>query len=82
MRATEWGRAWRVEDEHGNHGIVVQEDYELPYWWVLCPAAATLVLDPPTEAEDLRGGNCSDRECLFDEVHVAANVLIRRRSMT
>jgi hypothetical protein len=71
-------RAWRTEDINGEHAVVVAMGREDdPYWYVLCPAAATLYIDVAavrTYADDCSIG----AECEWTEQHLAAAALIER----
>lgn len=53
-RITEHPRAWRIElpDQPGADGVVVEVGSAgSPYWWVLCPASATLVMEPDDDPD-------------------------------
>ena len=66
---------WRFGDEsHGMGGVVVRCGPEkAQYYWVVCPAASTLVL---SRAEVYDG--CSiGIECDWDEIHERAAAIIR-----
>ncbi len=54
------------------------------YWWVLCPASATLITDAPAPDDDPTSpddhGACSlGLECDFWELHALAHEAIRTR---
>ncbi len=63
-KVTPYPKAWRIElpDEEGAVGVVVEEG---SFWWVLCPATATLVLDPddPKDGHDDGRGGYSNPFC-------------------
>lgn len=67
--------AWRFPTADGtDYGVLVRcGPADRPYWWLLCPAAATLYLpDHRTGKVELR--ECNDASCLFvDDVHTAAH---------
>lgn len=57
-----------------------------PFWWVLCPAAATLCIHVPDEDEDPTSPDdhrsCSiSPSCDFYELHALAHTSIRARSL-
>lgn len=60
--------AWRIPSADGSdYGVLVRcGPPSSPYFWLLCPATATLYLD----ASDLNG--CNDATCLWDDVHAKA----------
>lgn len=61
-------RAWPL-DESGESVLVACGSAKNPYWWVLCPAAATLYTD---EIEDGEGSCSIGIECDFPEIHTMA----------
>jgi hypothetical protein len=66
--------AWRIPTRDGSdYGVLVRcGPAERPYWWVLCPATATLHLESNGGVDD----GCSiDPECDWGEVHQAAHAL-------
>jgi hypothetical protein len=60
-RKATYERAWPL-DESGTSVLVACGSIKDPYWWVLCPASATLYLGEVDEG-------CSDASCEFDDVH-------------
>lgn len=68
-------KAWRVEaSRDGEYGVVVQCGSDrYPYWWLLCPAAATLYTEELPDMTDCNLG----MECDWDDVHKAATALVR-----
>lgn len=69
-------RAWLVPSPDGGEpAVLVAAGREKdPYWWVLCPASATLYLD----GVEGGAGSCSiGIECDFDELHDAASRLYK-----
>lgn len=58
---TTYDRAWPL-DETGESVLVACGRIKDPYWWVLCPASATLHLDGVDEG-------CNDASCEHDDVH-------------
>lgn len=69
--------AWRVPSSvEGEYGVLVAcGPLAQPYWWLLCPATATLTFGDDDEGV----GGCSDASCVWDEVHRDAEAL--RRSL-
>lgn len=70
--------AWQTQpDDKGEVAVVVQQGTRThPYFWVLCPASATLHLgdrDPEDGPEACSIG----LECDFDHLHNAAHAIIR-----
>jgi hypothetical protein len=73
-----YARAWRTEAmPGGEYGIVVAEGKtDDPYYWVLCPAAATLYLSATdTDLTDCNIG----ASCDWEEIHKMAADIIRSR---
>lgn len=77
-------RVWR----RGEYALVVEmpaASRKYTYWWVLCPAAATLITevppleDDPTNPDDHEACSISP-ECDFHELHVLAHESIRARA--
>lgn len=71
--------AWRIPTEDGtDYGVLVRcGPTNHPYWWLLCPATATLYLkkDSGFDLRDCRDGE----ECNFiDDVHLAAHRFVWR----
>lgn len=64
--------SWHIPTEDGtDFGVLVRcGPPEHPYWWLLCPATATLYIGPNFDLTD-----CSDVECLWGDVHDAADRL-------
>lgn len=66
-------RAWKIPGPDGG-GVLVQQGSEKdPYWWVLCPASATLYMSTESLIAEGRTGDCSiGASCEYEEVHRAA----------
>lgn len=72
-----YDRAWRIPSRNypGEEGVLVQcGPPERPYWWLLCPADATLYMGPNF---DLRHCHMGD-SCDHDDVHADAHKLRRK----
>jgi hypothetical protein len=72
------GESWRIPAESGtDYGVLVKcGTQHHPYWWLLCPSAATLYLDHDGEF-DLRDC-CNGWECDFlDDVHAKAHLFVK-----
>lgn len=77
MSAQRHQDAWRIPAEvDGEYGVLVKcGPPEYPYWWLLCPATATLYLtERPGGGFDLRG--CNDGSCVWTDVHDRAHTLV------
>lgn len=70
--AERYQAAWRVPSttDAEEYGVLVRAGTERhPYWWLLCPAGATLYL----EAIETGPGACSlGADCDWEDVHAAA----------
>ena len=68
--AERYERAWPIPGEWEGEAVLVQMGQGTDgYWWVLCPATATLHTDDVEGGEDA----CSyGAECDFPEIHEAA----------
>jgi len=74
----QYKRAWPIKaDIPGAPGQAVLVECGKPsdpYWWVLCPAAATLLINLNY------GAGCSDASCMWEDVHEEAERMLRRRA--
>lgn len=71
--------AWHIPTEDGSdYGVLVRcGPPEHPYWWLLCPATATLYLGPDPDLTDCADGAACD---FLDDVHARAHKLRRELS--
>lgn len=70
--------AWRIPTEDGNDfGVLVRcGPADRPYWWLLCPATATLYLGPMFDLRDCQIGD----ECEFlGDVHAEAHRFVQHK---
>jgi hypothetical protein len=68
--------SWRIPSENypGEYGVLVRcGSPEHPYWWLLCPADATLYM---SDTPDLRGCHMGP-SCDHDDVHEAAQQFVQ-----
>lgn len=69
-RLEQYGSAWRIKSRESDaYGILVQRD---GYWWLLCPATATLYIDRSAVLSD-----CHDPACEFHDIHNQTAEFIR-----
>lgn len=86
--AGRYDRAWKLtESAEGVSDSLLVEcgPPRRPYWWVICPASATLILgshvaDLPTVEDDCEGQCSIGLDCDWWGVHAEANRLIRKRA--